>query len=255
MRLDPLDEVAVGECRLDRAVDIEAVRPVEFGIVMPFHAAHEVGRQKRINAARRGFDDIAAERGKRHQARATLIDERRAGRMHADQIGVEPKPAGDVPEDMGMRIDQPGQDQRATHIDRLSRPREIPSDRRNLAVGDRDMLDTVDPLRRIDDPSALQNQVKALLLLHIVLLLRRARYRLNSASAPLRCFCLAAISARARAISPSKPAMYSSSSAIPKSVKSLGFFGWRCGSRSSSSIACSFPPPPKPIIWHSKSAR
>src|SRR5204862_109803 len=31
MRLDPLDEVAVGECRLDRAVDIDAVRPSEPG--------------------------------------------------------------------------------------------------------------------------------------------------------------------------------------------------------------------------------
>src|SRR6478609_8939270 len=90
--------------------------------------------------------------------------------MHADQIGVEPKPAGDMPEDMGMRIDQPGQDQRTAHIDRLPRPREIRADRRDLAVGDRDILDTVEPLRRIDDPPALQNQVKALLLLHIAAL-------------------------------------------------------------------------------------
>src|SRR5438270_8118277 len=56
------------------------------------------------------------------------------------------------------------------------------------------------------------------------------------ASAPLRCFCLAAISARARAISLSSPAMYSSSSAIPRSVRSLSFAGWRCGNRSSSSM-------------------
>src|SRR5207253_4978613 len=46
----------------------------------------------------------------------------------------------------------------------------------------------------------------------------------------------AAISARARAISPSSPAMYSSSSAIPRSVRSLSFAGWRCGNRSSSSM-------------------
>ncbi len=157
MRLDALDEVAIGQRRLDRAVDIDAVRPVEFGVIVAFHAAHEVGRQKRINPARGRFDDIAAEGRERHQTRSALIDERRHGRMHADQIGVEPKPTGDVPEDMGMRIDQPRQDQRATHIDRLSRPREIPTDRCNLTVGDRDILDTVDPLRRIDDPSALQN--------------------------------------------------------------------------------------------------
>ena len=41
-------------------------------------------------------------------------------------------------------------------------------------------------------------------------------YRLNSASAPLRCFCLAAISARARAISASSAAIYSSQLGDPE---------------------------------------
>ena len=36
----------------------------------------------------------------------------------------------------------------------------------HLPPGGRDILDSVDPLRRVDDPPALQNQVKALLLLH-----------------------------------------------------------------------------------------
>src|SRR5262249_59290311 len=60
MRLDALDEIAVGKRRLDRAVNIDAVRPIELGVVMSFHAADEIGRQECVDAASGGLPDITA---------------------------------------------------------------------------------------------------------------------------------------------------------------------------------------------------
>jgi len=109
MCLDPLDQIAVGERGLDRAVDIDAVRAVQLGVIVSFHAADQIGRQKRIDAACGRLDDIAAEGREGHQAGAALIDQRRDAGSHADQIGVEPEAAGHVAKHMRVRIDQPGQ--------------------------------------------------------------------------------------------------------------------------------------------------
>jgi hypothetical protein len=62
--------------------------------------------------------------------------------------------------DMGMRIDQPGQYQRAADIDDFAGPGQVGRDRGDLAIGDRDVLDAVDALYRIDDPPALRTSSK-----------------------------------------------------------------------------------------------
>src|SRR5262249_34926894 len=122
---------------------------------------------KRIDAAGGRLDDIAAERRKRHEARAALVDQRRDAGMDADEIGLEAEAAGHMPGHMRMRIDKPRQYECAAHIDCLAAAAEIGRDPRDLPIGDRDIVTTIYALRGIDDPPALQHQIQGLLSLHV----------------------------------------------------------------------------------------
>ena len=92
----------------------------------------------------------------------TLIDQCCHPGAHPHHVGVEPEPAGDMAEHMGVRVDHPGQDERAADVDIRPGGREVRPDRGDPPLRDRDIANRVDALGRVDHPSAAQHQIETL---------------------------------------------------------------------------------------------
>src|ERR1051326_8296419 len=139
-------------------IDVDAVGPVEVGVEMPLHPAHEVGREKHDHAAFLRLHHELAEGGQRHARRAALVDERRDAGAHAAKVGLEAEAAGDVLEHVRVRVDESGQHQLARDVDRLARARgrDRRQHRGDAALPDRDVVGAVEALGRVDDPAPAQ---------------------------------------------------------------------------------------------------
>src|SRR5579862_2920616 len=69
MRLDAANEIAVGNSSLDGGVDIDAIGPIEIGVIVSFEAANEIGRKKSIGARLRCLGNEMTESRQRHAGR------------------------------------------------------------------------------------------------------------------------------------------------------------------------------------------
>ena len=161
MRLETPHDVGVVFRRPHGRIDIDTVRLVQGRVVVTLDAADEVGREERDNPAFLRVDHVLAERGQRHARRAALVEERGDSGMHSDQVGVQPEAAGDVLEDMAVRVDQAGQHELAGNVRHLPgrRGNDVRSDGGNFSVFDGDVEGAVDALRRIDHAPAAQQKV------------------------------------------------------------------------------------------------
>jgi hypothetical protein len=90
-----------------------------------------------------------------------LVDERRDSRANAAEIGLEAEAAGDVLEYMRVRVDQPGKHELSGDVDRFlrARGRNRRQDRGDASILERDVVDAVQALRRIDDAPAAKQKV------------------------------------------------------------------------------------------------
>ena len=158
VRLEALYDVEVLERALHRGFDVHAVRLVQRRVVVAFHAAHEVGREEGEAAALLRVDHILPERGQRHARRAALVDERGDAGAHAAEVRLQAEATGDVLEHVRVGVDEARQHQLAGDIHRFlgAGGRDGGQDRGDAAVLDRDIVDAVDILGRIDDPATAQ---------------------------------------------------------------------------------------------------
>ena len=161
VRLDALDDVAVGHGDPGGALHVDLLGPVERGVAMPLQPAHRVGGKEAEHPGLRGLDDELAEAGERHQARPALVDHRGDARPHPAEIGVEPELPGDVAVDMGVGVDQAGQHEAAAHVDHPFRPLDPRLDRGDAPARDPDIGLAVAPGRGVDHPPAPEDQVVA----------------------------------------------------------------------------------------------
>ena len=60
---------------------------------------------------------------------------------------------------MGMSVDHTGQDKLAADVDVFLRTFKVRADGRDFAVRDADIQNAVEPLGRVDDPAALENEI------------------------------------------------------------------------------------------------
>ncbi len=162
MRLDAADQIAVRIRRLDGRIDIDAIRAVEIRIIMTFQTAHEIGRQKRIGARQRFFGDEVPKARQGHAGRTALIHQGCHARPHADHVGVHTETSRDILIDMRVGIDQAGQHDLAGDVDDFAGAgrQDVGLDGCDLAAANGDILQPVHAGRRIDDPSATQQQVE-----------------------------------------------------------------------------------------------
>ncbi len=163
MRLDAANEVEIGLRGFHGGVDVDAVGAIEVGVVMSFQAADQIGRQKGQRARFGRLGNEMPETGKRHAGRATLIDQRGHAGLDADHIGVHAEAPGDVLIDMGVGVDQAGQDDLAGDVDDLfgAGREDIGLHCGDLAVTDRYVFQAVDSGGRIDHAASAQEQVEA----------------------------------------------------------------------------------------------
>ena len=159
--LDAPDQIRVLPRGADSRPDVDAVRPVQGRVVVPLQAPDEVGGEERVDAARRGLDHELAEPGQGHAARATLVDQRGDARADSDHVGLETESPGDVLVDVGVRVDEAGQDQSVMDVDDLGRrrPGEVCRHRGDPAVPHGDVERAVDPAGRIDDPAPAKQEI------------------------------------------------------------------------------------------------
>ncbi len=161
MRLDALDDVAIGLGDLDGRLDVDAIGTVEARIVVALEPADDIGRDEGEDVRRRLLDDELAETRERHAAGPTLVDHRGGAGLDADHIGIEAETAADIFEDMGMGVDEAGQHQPSSEVDRLVRriARDIAGDLGDQAALDRDVADAIPTRPRIDDPTTFEEQI------------------------------------------------------------------------------------------------
>ena len=146
MRLDAAHEIAVLGGGPYRGIDIDAVGPVEIGVIVPFQATHQIGGEEGVGT-RLGFRrDEVPETRQGHAGGAALIDQRRDAGLNADHVGIHAEAAGDILVDMGVGVDQSGQDDCATNVhDFLGAGRQnIRLNGSDLAVADGDILRSID---------------------------------------------------------------------------------------------------------------
>ena len=151
--LKPLTMSRVGQRRLHGGVDVQAVGLVERRVVVAFHAADEIGGQEGEDARLLARSTTnSRKRRQRHARRAALVDQRRHAGMHAAHVGLETEAAGDVLEDVRVRVDQAGQHE-------LAARRRCAASPRRRACGataamrpslHRDVVAAVELLRRVD---------------------------------------------------------------------------------------------------------
>ena len=159
MRFDSLDDVAVLERALHRRLHVHAVRLVERRVVVTFHAADQVGRQKGQRARLLGFHDVGAKCRQRHARGPALVHDSGDAGAHAAQIRFQAEASGDVLEDVAVSVDEPGQHQLAGDVDAFlcARGGDRRLNRGDATVLYRHVMDAVDVLGRIDDPAATQD--------------------------------------------------------------------------------------------------
>ncbi len=112
------------------------------------------------NADRRRLDDVAAESGEVAGPRASGIDQGGGAAAPGDGGSIDAD-RGATPIDVGVKIDQPGRDEKTADVAGVARRLiEALADRDDFACGKSKVASGVDPLRRIDEMSAAQNEIK-----------------------------------------------------------------------------------------------
>ena len=163
MRLDALDDVAVGDGDSGGALHVDLLGAVERGVAVTLQPADRIGGEEAQHPRLRRLDDELAEPGERHQARTALVDHGGDAGAHAAEIGVEPELTRDVAIDVGVGVDQTGQHEAAAHVDDPLGPLDPRLDRRDAAIGDPYVRLAVAPRGGVDHPAAAEDQIVALL--------------------------------------------------------------------------------------------
>src|SRR5215475_6271635 len=114
---------------------------------MALEAAYEIGGNESVAAASSFLGDEVAKARERHAGSAALVDQRRHTALDAHHVGFETEAPGDVAINVRMRVDHSRQDQLAANVNDLPRRRRqyVLGDVRDLAIGDGDVHDAVDP--------------------------------------------------------------------------------------------------------------
>jgi len=105
-------------------------------------------------------DDVAGEGAEGGCPRAAGIHDRRDSGVDTGEVGVDAG-AADAIEDVCVQVDQAGRNDLAGDVDRPRGPGavDIRSDTREHAVLHGDVVNAVEPHRRIDDRPALEQQI------------------------------------------------------------------------------------------------
>ena len=161
MRLDAAHQIGVVARCLDDRLHVDAARSVKVDIAVAEEPTGEIGRDEREDARLRLLDNEFAKPVEGQRARAALIHHRSHPGADADEIGVEPEITRNVLVDMGVGIDQAWRHDEPRGVDDLGLSRiEFRRDRRDVALADSDVADGIDPILRIDNPPALDDDVK-----------------------------------------------------------------------------------------------
>src|SRR5437016_9223005 len=161
--LDPDDQVAVG---IDDADAFARVDEPQIGVL----ADHDRGGERKDSgkrhvevgqdAQRRRLDDVPPEAVEIAGAGAPGIDKGRGAAARRKLRGVDPE-RGPAPVDVGVQVDETRHDDQAARVDDF-RPaqRQTGPERRDPAIAKADIGNLVAPVRRIDDPAALEDEIQ-----------------------------------------------------------------------------------------------
>jgi hypothetical protein len=148
-------DVSVGPARSDRCLYVHLLPAIQRWTETALHAADQIhGDEAQYEAFRRLGDEMTKPRDG-HATRVALIHQSGDAGAHADHLGIQSEPPGDVLANMSMRVDHPGDDDFPRDIQHLTRRR---GGKRGFDRGDdiftnADVGDIIAPRCRVDDPS------------------------------------------------------------------------------------------------------
>ena len=145
------------------AVRILAYLHVSFADHHGFRVREDAGEryvQISEDAHRARFDDVLAKARKVARPGAAGVDARGDAAQAAEFLRVDAE-RRTAPIDVGMQVDEAGRDDEARHVAHFGPGvrRKTGADRRDLAAGEADVRHRIEMLRRIDDPTALEDEI------------------------------------------------------------------------------------------------